>query len=272
MNKPKKRGLIFAAAILGALILFIGSFIFISNWFDKSENTKSINQSNNPDDIKKEKFLNKKAEIKKFPIKVLENRENELVFDFTLDDFIDGFNGYYYRNNKKRYILPASFDNWQTKPLENAIHSPYEATFYNYSADRKMWSLPTVSAYIPTNTDRVEEIVVNFDWHSYSDNLYEQYNEMCYCALKVFFPDLSDKQIKNLYTKANQLGYDNIFPSDQWYSENSVPYALFYKDGIGVYSHFAIGSTQKLCIIPVNENILNELKEKGTEIFKIDDM
>lgn len=239
-------------------------------WFDGKTDVEIIDEDSNIRDIKKDVFLKQKANIKQFDVNVLENRENELVFDFTIDDYIESFNGYYFCRNKKRYILPTSFDNWQTETLETSIHSPHETMLYNYSADRTVWSLPTIYIYVPTDSDCVQEITLDFDWHGYSEKLYELYNEMCYCTLKVFFSDLSDEQITKIYSKSNQLGYDNVFSSDEWYSKDSVPCALFYKDGIGIYSHSAIGSYQRLCIIPVTEKTVKEFEQKGTEIYEIE--
>lgn len=112
--------------------------------------------------------------------------------------------------------------------------------------------------------------------------MYDLYKEMCFYTLKVFFPDFSDEQIISIYSKAIDSGYDHviyskaidsgyyhIFPSDEWYSSDSVPYAVFYKDNIAVYSYFAIGSSQSLCIIPVTQETINTLRQKGAEIYEI---
>ncbi len=211
-----------------------------------------------------------KSNIKPIDINILNNRENELVFDFSIEDYTEKFNEFYSRDNKKEYIMPVSFDNWQTETLETSVHSPHETILYNYSADRKIWSLPTISVYVPSDSDTVQEIALIFDRHSYSDGRYKIFCEMCYYTLKIFFPDLSDEQITDLYSKANQMGVENIFPSDKRYGKDCVPCALFYKDGIGVYPYFAEGSYQRLCIIPVTEKTVNEFKEKGTKIFEIE--
>ena len=92
---------------------------------------------------------------------------------------------------------------------------------------------------------------------------------MCFYTLKVFFPDLSDEKIVDLYKEANRLGNINVFSSENWYDTGAVPYALFYKDGIGVYPYFAIGDWQRLCIIPITQETLNEFEEKGVNIFEI---
>lgn len=99
--------------------------------------------------------------------------------------------------------------------------------------------------------------------------MYDLYKEMCFYTLKVFFPDFSDEQIISIYSKAIDSGYDHVFPSDEWYSSDSVPYAVFYKDNIAVYSYFAIGSSQSLCIIPVTQETINTLRQKGAEIYEI---
>ena len=212
----------------------------------------------------------KNGGIKQIPVTVSQNRENELVFDFSIDDCIECFNGCYYSRRHENYIKPLTAENWHTETLEKAIHSPHETIIYDYSADRTVWSLPTISVYVPANRDCVQEITLNFDWHSYSEKLLDLYNEMCFCTLKMFFYDLSDEKITEVYSEANRLGEENTFSSEYRYSDESVPSALFYKDGIGVYSYSAEGSYQRLCIIPVTEETLKVFEEKGTEIFEIE--
>lgn len=214
-----------------------------------------------------EEILRQKAEIKELNIGVLNNREDELVFSISIEDFIDSYNGYYWKDKNSRYLLPSS--EWRCFTYDTGIHSDHETFYYNFTADEKVWSLPTISVYAPTNADYIQEITVNFDEHSYTESLYESYEEMCFYTLKVFFPDLSDEKIVDLYKEANRLGNINVFSSENWYDTGAVPYALFYKDGIGVYPYFAIGDWQRLCIIPITQETLNEFEEKGVNIFEI---
>ncbi len=215
-----------------------------------------------PDDI-----LTQESEIKKFNIEIMENREKELVFSISIDDYIDCYNGHYWQDKYKRYLLPAK--EWKTWTEETSIHSAYETRFYFFTEDEKRWPLPTIKVYAPTNADYIQEININFDWHSYTAPMYDLYKDMCFYTLKVFFPNYSDEQIISLYSKAIDSGYDHVFPSDEWYSSYSVPYAVFYKDNIAVYSYFAIGSSQSLCIIPVTQETINTLRQKGAEIYEI---
>ena len=233
--------------------------------------TKSKIDEENTDLEQKEKetILGQKSEIKKFDISVLDNREDELVFNISIDDYIESYNGYYWKDKKSRYLLPSSNDNWRTQILDTSIHSKHETVYYNFTEDEKVWPLPTISVYVPANSDYIQEITLNFDDHSYTEAMYELYEGMCYYTLKVFFPDLSDDKIIQLYTTLNNLAYDNIVPHEQGYSSNSVPCALYHKDGIGLYPYFAVGECVHLCIIPVTEDTIKEFEQKGVIINEI---
>ena len=93
---------------------------------------------------------------------------------------------------------------------------------------------------------------------------------MCYYSLKTVLPKLEDEQIINLCTKANNSGYEHCFSAEERYTNGRLPYEMFRIDNICVYSYFALGSTQRLCIIPINEKSINEFKEKGVIINEVE--
>lgn len=231
-------------AILFAIILIVGSFIYVTRYKTTEKEPKTLP-----------------------PLKSTENRKNELVFNISADDFIESYNSLYAVKNKSAYL--SAIEHWQKSSEETGIHSDYETNIYRFTEDEKLWALPTISIYTPSNNISVEEITVNFDWHSYTENLYEQYKSMCYYTLKTVLPNLADKQIINLYTKANDSGYEHCFSSDEWYANGRLPTEMFYKDNICVYSYFAIGSSQRLCIIPVTEETIAGFKEKGVIVYEI---
>lgn len=201
-------------------------------------------------------------------IEVMENRENELVFNISIQDYIRNYNVYYKNGYCRDYLTAAS--QWQCYTYDSAIHSQHETLYYYFTEDERVYSLPTISVYVPANGDYIQEITVNFDEHSYSESGYEQYKEMCYFTLKVFFPELDDERLFDLCTEIITLGNQNVFTSDEWYDSDAVPYALFHKDGIGVYSYFAIGDWEHFCIIPVTDETIAEFEEKGTIIYEIE--
>ena len=214
--------------------------------------------------------LNQEAAIKELDIDVLENRTDELVFNFSIADFIDSYNGYYWQDRHVRYLSSLSSDNWSGRLYDSAIHSSHETLYYNFSEDRKIWPLPTISVYVPKNADYVQEITLNFDDHSYTEAMYDRYEEICFYTLKVFFPDMEDEKITALYKTLNQLAYDNMMPHEQRYGSGSIPCALYYKDGIGLYPYFAIGESVRLCIIPVDEKTIRYYEGNGVEIYEIE--
>ena len=100
--------------------------------------------------------------------------------------------------------------------------------------------------------------------------MYDRYEEICFYTLKVFFPDMEDEKITALYKTLNQLAYDNMMPHEQRYGSGSIPCALYYKDGIGLYPYFAIGESVRLCIIPVDEKTIRYYEGNGVEIYEIE--
>lgn len=207
-------------------------------------------------------------EIKDLDIAVMENRENELVFDVSIDDFIDSYNSFWNQDHDWTYLKPSS--EWQWYLYDTAIHSSYETFYVYFTEDDQIYPQSTVSVYVPSNGNYIQEITINFDEHSYSESGYEQYKQICFYTLKVFFPDFSDDSIMDLCMEAITLGNENVFTSDEWYSSDSVPCALFYKDGIGVYPYFAIGDWEHFCIIPVAQETIDSYEQKGVEIYEIE--
>lgn len=204
----------------------------------------------------------------KLDIAVIENRENELVFDISIKDYIDSFNSFYSQSTDRYFLRDA--DQWKRFTYDSSIHSPYETDCYYFVEDEDIYNEPTISVYVPSNADYIQEVNIDFDEHGYTESGFAQYKQLCYCAMKVFFSDLNDTEIQNLCTQIITIGNQNVFDSDAWYSSVSVPYALFYKDGIGVYPYFAIGDWEHFCIIPVTENTIQEFKEKGVLIYEIE--
>ena len=207
-------------------------------------------------------------EIKDLDIAVMENRENELVFDVSIDDFIDSYNSFWNQDHDWTYLKPSS--EWQWYLYDTAIHSSCETFYVYFTEDDQIYPQSTVSVYVPSNGNYIQEITINFDEHSYSESGYEQYKQICFYTLKVFFPDLSDDSIMDLCMEAITLGNENVFTSDEWYSSDSVPCALFYKHGIGVYPYFAIGDWEHFCIIPVTQETIDSYEQKGVEIYEIE--
>jgi len=208
-----------------------------------------------------------KAEILKLNIDVTENRENEFVFNISIDDFISSYNGFYWNDRKSLYLSPSTEWVWFT--YDNAIHSDYETDFYEFTEDENIWSLPAIVVYVPKNSENIQEITLNFDDHSYTESMYNLYEEICYYTLKIFFPDFENEKIIELYSTLINLAYDNMY--NEPYSNNPKPCALYYKDSIGLYPYFAVGESVRICIIPITEQYINEIVSQGVEIHNIDD-
>ena len=201
-------------------------------------------------------------------IEIIENQNGEWVFSISQTEFEQRFNALFQRN-EGRFFFSARAE-WQTIHYESGIHSSYETDCHTFTEDPNIHVLPTISVYTPSNDNRLLEVTVNFDWHSYTEGLYANYEQMCFYTLKVFFPDLEDEQINSICKELNTLANQNMYSSDQWYGHNAVPCALYYRDQIGVYSYLAVGDWMYLCIIPLSEKQLDDFQQKGVQIHEIE--
>lgn len=245
--------LLLALAACGAIFVFVPSATPVST---------SATQENDP--------LAEEAAILQLDVNAVENEAGELVFDCTLDDFIASYNGYYWQDKGRRYLLPAA--DWEQNQVENTVQSAVPATQYIYTADENVWTLPKLNAYVPENSETLSQVALTYDDHSYSEATYALFEEDCYYTLKVFFPTLSQEQLTTLYETVNQSAYDHTFPSEQQYRPGSaqLPALLYHQNGIGVFGYFAIGAPLRFCVIPVDETLLADYAASGVDVREIE--
>lgn len=191
-------------------------------------------------------------------VRVREDRAGEPVFDLSMEDFIDRFNALYRQDRGVDYLAPA--DQWQDA----------QDGRYIFSEDARIWSLPTITVSL-SDSGQVRSLSVDFDEHSRTEELYGLYEELCFYTLGVFAPELAEESVVELYTTLNQLAYDNIFPYEQGFGTVSVPWVLYYREGVGVYPYFAMGERVHLCLIPVTPELLAQYEQEGARIHEIED-
>ena len=208
------------------------------------------------------------AEIKRPDFEVTENRKNELVFDVSLEEFIACYNAFYQKDKHADYLLPAS--QWNRETYDIAIHSSHPTVYYEFSEDPQKWLLPTMTVYVPTNSDVIQEITLNFDDHGYTSEMMQYFQEICFYTFKVMFADLTDESIHELIRTLIEEAYEREI--NEWYSFGTVPGVLYVKqkDGIGVYPYFGTGQMLRLCVVPVTEKRLDLWRGHGTEIVGIE--
>lgn len=209
-------------------------------------------------------LLREPAPVKALAPQTQTHRENELVFSVSMDDFIGSFNGYYWQDHAARLLPPR--ENWSSVRNRNAIHSDWDTIFYVYSRDERIHSLPTVSVYVPADADLLQEVTVDFDYKGYDQNRYDEYGDMGFYALRVFFPELPETTLKTLVRTLNEYAFDHMRPNEEGYYHGAVPEVLYHRNGVGVYPYFAVGEFMHLCIIPVTEGSLSAFRAQGTRV------
>lgn len=200
---------------------------------------------------------------------VTKTENDTRVFHFSLDEFIASYNGYYWQEEGKRYLLAAS--EWTQEQLERTVQSAEPATRYSYRVDEDTWTLPQLRVTVPEDSELVEEVAVCYDEHSFSSATYALFEEDCFYTLKTFFPDLDDAQLTEIVETVNQNAYDHTFLSSQQYRPGTaqLPVLLYHRDGIGVFGYFAIGAPVHFCIIPVDETLLADYAASGVDVREI---
>lgn len=256
-----KRFIKIPLVFLIAIFVIVGCMFVVLSFLPETEN----------DQAEKMPAANssEEAPLHELDIAVQKNTNDENVFNITMDDFIQSYNGYYWQDYGERYLQAAS--EWQVSSWDSTVESAYPATQYSFRADENTWTLPVVNVIVPDAGEQIQQIDLNYDEHSYSEATCALFEKDCYYTLKVFFPDLSEEQLTSLYQTINQSSYDNTFPSTQKYRVGSaqLPVKLFYRNGIGVFGYFAIGAPVHFCVIPVDDATIADYKAGGVDVQEI---
>ena len=207
------------------------------------------------------------AQIQELEIHVTENRENELVFSVSAEEFIDSYNRFYEQDFGRTYLFPLS--QWLCLTYDTSIHSDHETNCFLFSEDETVSTMPTITIYAPTNRDCIQQITVDYDEHAYTEQSHNKYERMCCYTLKVFFPDLSYETLRELYAQVHAMGNQEALPVEQGYGKGAIPRVLYYRNGIGVYPYFAVGDWAHLCVIPVTQASVEAFAEQGVVIYNI---
>lgn len=230
-----------------------------SVWPEQKEKTIDSGEGTNISNYQKEE------EIQILDIRARNNKKGQLLFSISMEEFIDCYNAYYREDNGIDYLQPYS--EWYSYVQDFGKHRG--AIHYEFTADKKIWTLPTITVFSLEGERTILELTVNFDDHSYSDEMYAQYEEMCFYTLRVFFPNLKKQKIIQLYKDINELAYQNIFPNGQGFHSGNPPSDLYYQNEIGVYPYFAFGESVRLCMIPVTPKLIKAYEKKGTVIHEM---
>lgn len=254
--------------VFAAFILFVAIYIInkensptkITNGATYSAVPK--NESSHAND-----FLSSRAKTIILDVKSAKTDKNELAFSFTADDFINSYNGFYYSDNVKNYLRPIS--DWMKYSRDNSPHSKYETLFYLFSENGKVWPYPTITICTQANSSIASEVMVSLDTHAYSNDMYEVFKEMSYYSLKVFLPSMEQSKIEDLFEKLYKLSYKNYVETP--YGYDPTPPAIYVSGETGIYPYYAEGEPLNICIIPVDNEYIEKLKEKGVSVYNLEE-
>lgn len=195
----------------------------------------------------------------------LVNGAGESVFSVTLDQFTAEFNRRFLGDTGREFF--QSDIPWEEKSLAMGIHTDAPCTLYTYAPTPGLHNEPELCAY-ESKDGRLLEISINLDWHGYSDSFYDAYEEMGKYALNVFLPDRTEEEIDEIWQQANRIAHENLMSAEEWYGHGAVPNTVYCLDDVGVYAYLPIGEWLHFCIIPLTQEIENELTTAGAILEK----
>lgn len=193
---------------------------------------------------------------------VAENGNGESVFAVSAENFIACYNSVYRQTHETDYLDSVASDHWHCR---NAL-SPcfgYEAVRYEFSADRAVLPMPTLSLYASDN-DEIYEFRMVFDDHGYQAPFREIFKELCTCMEKMLMPELSEAEADTLFEKLYAQSNDNFFGDHSDYSDPERPKlnAVYQYENIGMYCFYGSGNIE-ICFVPLTSASVDLLRENG---------
>lgn len=197
----------------------------------------------------------------------LESRTPKSTFDFTLEGFMQSFNSEYEKTHESVYFTAGTGNRSVYK--EPSPLFGCEAERRIFSADKSVWPKPTYSFYSSADGG-VYEIRITFDDHSYKENYYAQFKELCLCTEKLLMPGLSQEELQSLLERLIVQSEVNIFGDHSAFGDPERP-ALdkVYRVGdIGAYGFYGSGNTE-ICFVPLGENAVSLLGKEGVPLVDL---
>lgn len=205
--------------------------------------------------------------MKNLSFDAIVNRESEVVFSVTASDLISNYNTLYFKDHGRDFLAPM--EKWGTFPYSTSPHTSHETIRYFFRQNPDLHSEPTLSIYVPSNSDYVQGITLDFDDHGYTEWAYQRYSEECFYAMKTLFPDAGDEHIWAIFKELFKSAYTDVCFVSIEEGEEISPRILYHKNSVGIYPYYASGMVH-ICIIPVTPEYLDELVSGGCEIYELE--
>lgn len=207
------------------------------------------------------------AENTELDFSATENREGELVFTVTAEDFITAYNEQYEADYGNTYLPPLA--QWRHFSYKEAPHSDYKTEYYSYPAEISGPYIPTISLYIPSDSSYIQEIALDLDHHGFQEWAYDVLLEKYLYTMRMVFPDVEDNRLtelfQTLYTLAEQ---SEICFFGAGLGAQITPPILYRCGNIGIYPCYA-GGMLYINIIPVTQDYLDTLAAKNSQLYEI---
>ena len=192
------------------------------------------------------------AEVLKLDVNSVKNDSGEQVFNISLEDFIESFNGVYAKGNDAEEKDDSAghlgtVDKWQMYTDSPAVGNHKETTLYVYSQEPEVRSVPQIKIYADSSKSGIYQISLAYDDHSYSPQTYEMYKELCIYTLIVMCGGKTEEEIMDL-TEDVLAAVDESFTLEK--DEAAVNDPIYADAVIEIYPYYVAGDTMEIRIVP----------------------
>lgn len=186
-------------------------------------------------------------------------KDGKLMFGFSADDFVSGFNAVYEDKYGEDYLSPTAL--WNSYEASSPL-GDNGGKAYCFTENGEILSMPTVTLF--TDDDGgVYEIMATFDDHGYQDWLNKKYGIICENMLETLLPDTAEDK-EQLYRELYSLSETNFYGDTYRF-----PPSDFYRSGdVGLYAYYG-GGTVNICAVPADDELENELSQADSVIHVI---
>lgn len=199
---------------------------------------------------------------------VTEDENARSVFAVSTEELIERYNSVYRQRNGFDCLDPKNPDNWyHYSELSPCLG--YGSVRHQFTADKTVWPMPTLSIYTPEDENEIFEIRMTFDDHGYQERFRVLFKELCICMEKTLLPGLSEEEADTLFENLYARSYENFFGIHAAFDDPERPPldGVYQCGNIGAYSFYGAGNIE-ICFVPLTENAAVFLRDNNTVITK----
>lgn len=192
------------------------------------------------------------------PIIVASGRNAQGVQQFflTLDDFIEGYNRLYEKDQGRTWLTRG--EEWSSFDQQAAPYAGTTTTRYEFDPDKNIHNEPGIWAYV-CQDGILCELSLGMPEHDWIEWRYEMFRSQCFYTLSFFYPKLAPEEVWSLFDLLYGDASANEYVSQ---SDHPQPKVIRWCGSVGCYGFICNGVIQ-INVIPMDTQSLEAFAARG---------